>query len=296
MAYTPKILIVDDEELNVEILNEYLQEEGYLTKSTYDGLEALSYLREHQDIDVILLDRMMPMMDGITLIRTLREEKVAVDTPIIVQTAAAETQEIIEGIKAGAFYYLTKPYGKDILISIVRSAVHQAIQRRSFASEVQRTQLVPGLLTRADFSFRTSEEAKRIALLLSRCYPDSERVYLGLNALFVNAIEHGNLDIGYDEKTKLVRAGVFELEVAKRLQMPQNQEKKVHVSFAFADGALVTTIKDEGRGFDASPYLHFDPMRATDPNGRGIAMANMTSFDTIDFINGGNTVVCRVKV
>lgn len=105
-----KILAVDDEEFNLMIIKAYLEEEGYDVILAADGLQGLEQLQKHPDIAVIVLDRMMPNMDGMTMLAKVKADPVWNEIPVIMQTAAASSQQVLEGIQAGVYYYLTKPY------------------------------------------------------------------------------------------------------------------------------------------------------------------------------------------
>ena len=112
--------------------------------------------------------------------------------------------------------------------------------------------------------------------------------------MLVNAVEHGNLGISYAEKSQLVQADKWAAEVERRLELPDNQEKFVEVLFSSDDREIAIRVKDHGSGFDWKPFLQIDPDRAFDPHGRGIAMARMLSFETLEYLGCGNEV--RVTV
>ncbi len=116
----------------------------------------------------------------------------------------------------------------------------------------------------------------------------------GLNELLINAVEHGNLGITYNEKTKLVLGGTWMQEVERRLEAPEYKDKNARLSFKAAKDAIAVIIKDEGGGFDWSRYVELSPDRATDPHGRGIAASRLMSFDSIEYLGTGNEVVCKV--
>lgn len=120
-----KILIVDDDELNVKILEEILEDADFQTVSAENGLEAMDRLKEHADVELILLDRMMPKMDGMQFMEEIKKQPEWENTPIIMQTAANQPKEVIEGTSAGAYYYLTKPFDEQVVLSVVRAAIDE---------------------------------------------------------------------------------------------------------------------------------------------------------------------------
>ena len=132
------ILVVDDNPTALHLLVSILEKQDYdVTKAT-NGLEAMDALREKADFDVILLDRMMPEMDGMEVTRKIQTDSELKHIPIIMQTAADKPEQISEGIKAGVFYYLTKPIERKTLLSIVTSAVKEVEQRKALRSEMRR--------------------------------------------------------------------------------------------------------------------------------------------------------------
>jgi len=291
-----KVLAVDDEAFNLDILGEYLEEAGYQVVSAADGEEALVQLEQHADIDVIVLDRMMPRLDGMECLKRIKLDERWKNIPVIMQTAAASLEHIRQGIEAGVFYYLTKPYEEAMLISLVRSALEQSRSQASLQQAVRQNKQVLGLMEMSRFQFRTLEEARHLAVYIANAFPNPESIVYGLSELMINAIEHGNLGISYEEKTDLVYAGTWASEVDRRLNDPKYSEKKAHLEFVAAHDFLEVCIKDQGLGFKFQNYLDLAPERATDPHGRGIATARMMSFDQLEYQGVGNVVIARVQL
>ena len=291
---THTILIIDDEPMNVDILEEDLQDVGYKTLSAEDGVKGLEVLKEHGgEISVILLDRMMPNMNGMEVLENIKKDKGLKDIPVIMQTAASSSKDIMEGVKAGVFYYLTKPFNKEVMLSIVESAIHDSENRKTLLKEFSEQRRALGLMEYSQFSFGTVEEAKNLSYFLSNGFSDAERVVTGLFEIMVNAIEHGNLGITFEEKRKLILDGALGKEIKKREKEFSN--KKAKVSFERKDGEVVLTIEDEGNGFSFKDYLKLSSERVNDPNGRGILIAKELSFDEMEYIPPGNKVICKVK-
>ena len=119
-----KILIVDDEPANVDMLIQELEEEGYNLLAAYDGEEALIMAQEHQP-DLILLDVMMPKVDGFTVCRILKGSGKTVLIPIILLTALRANEDRVRGIEAGADDFISKPFDRDELLAKIRSLLRQ---------------------------------------------------------------------------------------------------------------------------------------------------------------------------
>ena len=117
---THHLLIVDDEPLNLEILSEYFDGQGYRLSMAENGEVAWAMLKQHPDVDLVLLDRMMPCIDGVELLKRIKADPELKPIPVIMQTAASAPEQVREGLLAGALYYLTKPYERDSLLSIVQ--------------------------------------------------------------------------------------------------------------------------------------------------------------------------------
>lgn len=119
---TPLILIVDDEELNVDLLEQELGDLGYRTDSAYGGVEALEKVAAELP-DLILLDVMMPDIDGITVCRTLKDDPKTRLIPIVIMTALNAIEDRVRGIEAGADDFLTKPVNDKELLARIRTAL-----------------------------------------------------------------------------------------------------------------------------------------------------------------------------
>lgn len=101
-----KILVVDDEKLIVKGIKFSLEQEGYLVECAYDGEEAVQKNKEH-DYDMVLLDLMLPKLDGMEVCRQIREQS---DVPVIMLTAKGDDMDKILGFENGADDYITKPF------------------------------------------------------------------------------------------------------------------------------------------------------------------------------------------
>ena len=141
-----KILVVDDEKLLVKGIKYNLEQEGYQVVTAFDGEEAV-HLAHDESIDLILLDLMLPKLDGLTVCRTVRGFS---DVPIIMLTAKSEDIDKILGLEYGADDYITKPFN----IREVPSRI-KAILRRTKAREPKKDTdtLVSGDIT-LDYNFR----------------------------------------------------------------------------------------------------------------------------------------------
>lgn len=290
------VLVVDDEPNNIRILQLDLEDAGYRVLTAANGQEAWDVLKEnYSSVNAILLDRMMPVMNGMEFMAKLKADERVSTIPVIMQTAAAEKDQVAEGIKAGVYYYLTKPYDMEVMLSVVAAAIDDYGRQHAIRSELSQFKSKLSLVRSSDFEVRSVEDARYLSTFLANFFPDATRVVFGISELLINAIEHGNLGITYEEKSKLNQDGKWEAEVERRLALPENQEKKALVCFSRENNVYTLRIKDEGKGFDWQSYMELSPERATDNHGRGIAMSRMMSFDTLEYVGCGNEVVCTVN-
>jgi len=116
------ILVVDDEPQIVRLVRAYLEEAGYRVVTASDGQEAL-YVARHEKPDLVVLDVLMPKMDGLEFTRRIRRER---DVPIIMLTARAEETDRIVGLELGADDYVTKPFSPKEVIARVRAVLRRA--------------------------------------------------------------------------------------------------------------------------------------------------------------------------
>ncbi len=212
------------------------------------------------------------------------------------QTAAASDADIIEGLEAGAFYYLTKPFEPELVVTVVSSALTD-YENVSKSKEVstQVDELMP-MINHMSLNFRTIEEAHLIVGRLANMYPEPERVLLGMSELTVNAVEHGNLGITYDEKSQLLKDNTWKSEIEKRLQDELYKTRVATMDIIKSETEITCIIQDQGNGFDWKTFIKIDSGRVYDSHGRGIAMASMVSFDSVIYNEVGNQVTCIIKI
>ncbi|HHY60671.1 MAG TPA: response regulator transcription factor [Clostridia bacterium] len=153
-----RILVCDDDRAIVDAIAIYLENEGYEVVKAYDGREALAIL-DTQEIHLVIMDIMMPEMDGITATQKIREDK---NIPLIILSAKAEDYDKVLGLNVGADDYVTKPFNPLELIARVKS-------------QLRRYTVLGGLETRSNV-YRTGglvidDESKRVTV-------DGEEVHL----------------------------------------------------------------------------------------------------------------------
>jgi sigma-B regulation protein RsbU (phosphoserine phosphatase) len=132
----PLILIVDDNPKNLQILGNYLKDEGYLVEFALDGRSALDWIGR-TEFDLILLDIMMPGMDGFEVCRIIKNDPIKQKIPVIFLTAKVDTESIVNGFDLGAVDYVIKPFNRKELIARVRTQIEIKRSRDEIARNLK---------------------------------------------------------------------------------------------------------------------------------------------------------------
>ena len=290
------ILIVDDEEFICIMIQGILEPCGFRVEAAADGLAGWEKIDSHSSkIDLLLLDKNMPGMDGITLLKRIKSDNRFRDLPVIMLTGDDMQEDILEGLAAGANYYLIKPAAEELLKLTINKALQESRLKRELNQLIAQNASHFTLLHQATFRYRTLSEAKELALLLAGISGDPQRTASGYLELLINAVEHGNLAIDYAKKGQLLRCDLWEAEIEKRLAHPDYLARYVEVCIAHLPEAYRVTIVDQGSGFDWRSYVELSPERVFDLHGRGIALSKATSFDSLTYLGNGNCVVATVN-
>ena len=138
-----KILLADDDDLLRNLVKEVLEEEGYLVYEAVDGEEALEIFYENNDVTMVILDVMMPTVDGIEVLDEIRKLS---DVPVLMLTALGDNNSELTGLRHGANDYVSKPFHYEILLERIKNLLKLSNPR-------EMEQLIIGILT-MDFAAR----------------------------------------------------------------------------------------------------------------------------------------------
>lgn len=282
------ILIVDDDAAMCHLIERMLEDDSYEVLIARDGVEAQSALKSAEGkVSGILLDWQMPRMNGIEFLQWIKKQEEYDQIPVIMETSMIMPENIKEGIDAGAFYYLTKPIEEQVLRSIVRAALNDYQQKMTLLARIRKSDKPFAQLVEGTFRYRTTEEAEFLAVAIANSSANPQRAMI-ISEILLNAVEHGNLGITYDEKTVLVSNNKLGEEVQRRLALPEYADKAVQVRFQRAGDGILVEIEDQGNGFDFKKYLHMDESRVFDNHGRGIALTR--EYLALEYVGKGNQV------
>lgn len=164
-----KIFLVEDEESICDILNVQLTKAGYSVEIHHHGQEALEAIQSKpsdQQPDLFILDRMLPGANGTDICKFIKLYKPTNQKPILLLTALSKTQDIVEGLDAGADDYLTKPFESQILLARVRSLLRRSTIVKSNSNTLS-SQLKNGAITLDDAQCKVWIDQSEIELTLS---------------------------------------------------------------------------------------------------------------------------------
>ena len=133
MTELGKVLVIDD---NPKFLEDSLPLYGYEVESAIDGLKAMKTLSKKTDFDIILLDVMMPNMNGWDVLKEIRENENTKMLPIIMTTAISEEQKIVKGLKMGADDYIVKPFVLSTLLARIEAVIRRSTWNKNDSSQI----------------------------------------------------------------------------------------------------------------------------------------------------------------
>lgn len=290
MTTKTKILLIDDEPLVRDELGGILEDEGYEVICGADGEEGLTLFRDKSP-DMVITDIRMPRRDGLSVTGAIRREDPGV--PVAVITGHGTEAMAIEALRTGVTDFIKKPVRLDDLIAaLARMEAARRPVELQMAELPSSVQMVEHAWT---YSLATDRDAipQFVDALLKRCAAGMDRsmvleISLCLRELVLNAVEHGNLGLTYEEKTLALEEGDLEDLLDKRSRLPEYADRRVTVTARRQERRLVIQIADQGAGFDwRSLPDPTDTPNLLDMHGRGILLARL-SVDALEYNESGN--------
>lgn len=288
------ILVVDDQESILMLMQDLLQEQGYEVLTASDGAAALEVYRDHHPA-FTLTDISMPGLSGLDLLRQIK----ALDSEAIVMlmTGAGTENYAVEALRLGAANYFNKPVDINDLINTLNqyATLAEGYDIENYAAEFlkgERLELaVPNDLAHANHAVQLIVNHARSIFPLA----DIFTLRFGLYEMVINAIEHGNLGINFEEKSRALEDNRLCDLIRERALEPERLDKRVHITCDIKPEGMRCGIRDEGNGFNHSVYSKIeDPAElfeqiSTSLHGRGILLTRL-QFDEMTFNEKGNEV------
>ncbi len=286
----PRILIVDDSPLDRRLVGGLLTKiKGVEVSFAVDGQEALTSV-EQDPPDLVLTDLEMPVLDGLELVRRLKDLHPLV--PVILMTAAGNEETAVRALQAGAASYVSKRTLPNELWDTVANVLRVSGERRTQSRVLNR-------LKRWETEFLIENELDMVTALsaylmqsfsgLQICTSaDQLRVGVALEEALLNAYFHGNMEVS----SKLRESDYHEFfDLAKRRsQESPYRERRIFVCAKFSTTEAAFVIRDDGPGFDVTALPDpRDPLYLERPHGRGLLLMR-TFLDEVRYNERGNEV------
>lgn len=290
------LLVIDNNHDAVNFLREMLDNSPYTIVSTNDGEEGFNILLQDPDrFSAIILGQNIQGINGVRLVHKINSSSSMKTIPVIMEASTGTMEEMEICIRAGARYYIPKPIDKAAIPRIIATAIRDQARYREAEQSVWSYKPI-NTMVHATFKIKSLHDVQPISSLIANECPNPRLAAVGISEILINAIEHGNLGITYQEKTILHEKEQWLSEIERRLQLPENKDKHVIVVFSKTDGHINIRITDHGEGFNWREYQTLDSTRVFDNHGRGIIMARNLAFEDMIYHGKGNDVECIIPL
>lgn len=269
------VLVVDDEKRIVELIRYQLEVEGFKVDEAYDGENALKKAKQIKP-NIIILDLMLPKIDGLKVCEELKTEREYNSIPIIMLTARSKEDDEFRGYRVGADRYMTKPFDVDELMTAIREVLTEKEYEKKHRKVSEKVVLT--LQSKIESIRQVNQLVSRLYSQTSLSNDDVMSIDFVLMELLQNAVEHGNRN---------------------------DQNRLIKFAYTLYPDKLVFSIEDEGEGFSSGnvpqvgtiidkllkgesdiPQLKSQQGR---PGGLGLYLAKLM-VDDIEFNEKGNRV------
>jgi phosphoserine phosphatase RsbU/P len=292
-----KLLVVDENPAAINALQKFLDVNRYELVTTHDGEEGFRLLmKDPHSFHAVILGKSIQNITSIKLLHRINSSSNIKVIPVIMEADADSVEEMQTCIRAGARYYIPLPIEGKILPQVIAAAMRDQLRYSNAQKKVEETKAIGEPILRAEFSIRTLEEAQTVGNVIAAECPNPRLAVVGITEMLINAIEHGNLNISYHEKTKLQQSETWLQEIARRLTLPEYKERRVAVKFEKVASHINIRITDQGNGFNWRDFQNLDNKRVFDNHGRGIIMARSLAFESMIYHGNGNDVECIIPI
>ncbi len=288
-----KVLVVDDAVLDQKIAGGCVEQEGSTPIYAENGRIAVEMI-EQEHPDIVLTDLQMPEMDGLELVKHVRQNYPKI--PVILMTAYGSEEIAAKALRTGASSYVPKKNLKKDLSDALRIVLQAAetAREREHVRELMRYNESRFLLGYEPAATRSLISHLQDGLTQMDLCDEADLIRVGtaLTEALRNAIDHGNLEL--DSKLRENPDGAYYKLGEQRSKEPPFCDRRVHVTAKLTPGEAAYVIRDEGPGFDPSKLPDpRDPENLTKPSGRGILLIQMF-MDEVSF-NDSGTEITMIK-
>ncbi|MDM8542823.1 response regulator [Desulfococcaceae bacterium HSG7] len=284
-----KVLIIEDDKVSCKKMQTIVAHQGHKTKTAKDGVHGLELYNKFKP-DLIFADIQMPNMSGLEFLSTIRQTDN--DVIIIINTAFGSEEYALKAFHLNANNYISKPIHFSEVLHHLKK-YEAIIQERTLNREIE------AMFIKRSYKLQVPNKIEQIPRVVDHlltitgdaiCQEEQLGVRLGLVELIVNAVEHGNMGITYDEKNKAINHNRLDDLYQERLDDPEIAARRVKINFELSARGCEWMITDEGDGFDWKAIP--DPTKGEKLRtliGRGIFLSRFY-FDELEFIGTGNII------
>jgi DNA-binding response OmpR family regulator len=297
-AIAPTILIISRSgEPNCK-LDDQLRRLGYQVSHLREELDVLgTFDAQSGTVAAVILDWRSDEPKDRGFAEALAYQSSHTGLPVLTLAAGSRVEDIQLALEAGLSKLVTAP----CQLGDLKTALDALAKRRRVSREAGDGlgfSDCMALMETCKFRFRTPEDVEQLVPLIARIFPNPERAAPGIFELMRNAIEHGNLEIGFDRKAAWVAAGIYQQELRKRLDMMPYAGRWAEVSINRRTDGVMIVIMDQGCGFCWQDLIANEGAAAQDvaaePECHGLAKAKRECFDALRFNQFGNQVTAFV--
>ena len=285
------MLVVDDQEALRSLLARLLEREGFDPIQAEDGARAVEMYKTESPL-VVVSDIMMPRMDGLMLLNEIR--RIDRNATVILMTGQGNEDVLLKALRGGATNFFKKPFNVRELIDEIRKVVEFRLEaaRSSLFSPLLVEEMKHFVMPRADAPF--FPVINQITLQLPCLLPQEDilNLKIGIEEVITNAIEHGNLGITFDQKSRAIQEGRLAELIADKGRESDAAGRSVRITSRLTPDLFEITIGDDGQGFDWRTLPAVEPENLLAFNGRGIFLTKIY-FDEVVYNDSGNVVTLR---
>ena len=288
------ILIVDDEQIIRNVLKRKLEQTtAFEVFTADDGVPALEIFNREQ-IDLVISDLLMTEMNGIELLRNLKQSRPEV--PVIIITGYGTLDDAIEAIHLGAEDFIKKPFDINDVIETIEKTF------RKIAEQADQREIIK-YISAEDVNLEIPSDFEFINIVINYIFShlrarwlvgdeDLHDVKVCLYEALSNAFEHGNLEIPGSQKVSMLEQGqqAWKDFLLERMKQPEFRDRQIRIKLRITEQNMEVHIKDEGKGFDYEiRTTDIDPEELFKSSGRGLLLIQ-SLMDELTFEEKGSLI------
>ncbi|MBZ0273211.1 response regulator [bacterium] len=281
-----KVLVVDDDAMIRRLVARTLMPGARQVIEAGDGEEGLACFREARP-DAVLSDIVMPRTDGLAFLRQIRQIDPGV--PAVVMTGESTEERAITAARLGVVDYLLKPFEMSELTCVMERLERLAwLRAHPTAGDLAELAVTDRIELRLDNDLPAAH--KVLDRLFALVGVDDGDLMVGVLEVVLNAIEHGNLELGHEYKSRLESVHDYNTFLVKRARMTPYRDRRARISMSIDGDVWECVVEDEGSGFDWRARLASErDANFTLHHGRGVLLAHAL-FDEFEYNDKGNRV------